>query len=612
MTRLVFDIETNGFLDVLTCVHCLTVWDVDTGEHALYAGVDVEVGLRRLQEADKIIGHNVIKFDVPAIKKVYPWWSVPQERIRDTIVLTRLIWPELKKRDAARAKAGKFPGKLIGKHTLKAWGVRIGNFKGEYEGGWETYTDEMGAYCDQDGSTTVSLLQRCERENYSEEAIELEHQVAWIIAEQEQHGVMFDEPSAQKLHVELVARKEKLERELETLFDPWFVAGKVFTPKRDNKKQGYTADAPFTRVELTTFNPTSRDQIGDRLTKLYGWKPEEYTDGGKPKVDESTISVLDYPPCVKLTEYLTIAKRLGQLVEGKQAWLKCVRPDGRIHGGVITNGCVTGRMTHQSPNLGQVPAVGKPYGAECRALFCVPADKKQVGADAAALELCMLGHYMAKYDGGAYSKAVTEGKQADGTDVHTLNCLALGFEPKKLYTVNGKQNSGRQIAKRFIYAFLYGCGDAKAASILGVSVEEAKKIKARFLKKLPALKMLIDAVRNAVRTKGYLRGLDGRVLAIRSQHAALNTLLQSAGAVVMKKALVIFNESLRVSGLSSPVDYAFVLNVHDEWQLEVKPELAGEVGTKAVDSIRAAGTYFHLRCPLSGEFKIGDNWRDTH
>lgn len=155
-------------------------------------------------------------------------------------------------------------------------------------------------------------------------------------------------------------------------------------------------------------------------------------------------------------------------------------------------------------------------------------------------------------------------------------------------------------------AYLYGAGDEKIGSITGGGSSEGKKLKAAFLKKTPALAKLKAAIDKAVKDKGYLIGLDGRELPIRSSHAALNTLLQSAGAIVMKKALVI------LADLLEPYDAKFVLNIHDEWQIEAADDCADLVGKLAVQAIREAGEFYGFRCPLDGEYKIGNNWCETH
>jgi DNA polymerase I-like protein with 3'-5' exonuclease and polymerase domains len=264
--------------------------------------------------------------------------------------------------------------------------------------------------------------------------------------------------------------------------------------------------------------------------------------------------------------------------------------------------------------MAQVPAGYSPYGHECRSLFIVPEGKVLIGADAAALELRDLAGYMARYDAGAYVTTVLNGIKAEGTDIHSVNARALGLDPLKEY-FDGE--TGRDIAKTWFYAFIYGAGDEKLGQITtrqkGNKARMAgKSSRSKFMKGLPALAALAEKVRQTVKEKGFLRGLDGRLLTVRSQHAALNTLLQSAGAIQMKRALVILDRTLQAMGFVPGIHYEFVANVHDEWQIEADQELGETIGKAAVAAIRQAGESFGFRCPLDGEFRIGRNWSETH
>lgn len=613
MTRLIFDCETDRLLDELTKVHCLVLQDADTGQvwscsdHPGYT--PVEEGLRLLQDADIIIGHNVISFDVPALQKVYPWWK-PKGTIRDTIVCARLMWPadDIKARDLSRVKAKKMPGNLAGNFSLEAWGYRLGEYKGDYKGPWHTWSEEMQDYCVQDVVVTAKLWARIEAKKWPEESIQLEHAVQHIICRQERYGFLFDQEMAAAYYADLVQRKLDLEADLQVAFPPRKIET-VFIPKVNNKTRGYVKGVPFTKVRTEVFNPGSRDHISSRLIEKYGWEPQEYGKDGKPTVDDETLQGLPYPEVKVLCEYLMVLKRMGQLATGKEAWLKHVKADGRIHGRVTTNGAVTGRMTHSKPNIAQVPGLldkktgePMPYGKESRSCFTVPKGKVLVGCDADALELRCLAGYMARYDGGAYIKTVLEGKKELGTDMHTVNAKALGCS--------------RDAAKTWFYAFIYGAGDAKLGTILSAPASQVmawgKRSRARFMKNLPALGTIVDKVAEKVRKQGYLRGLDGRRLRVRSSHSALNTLLQSAGAILMKQALVILDADLQAAGYIPGVHYEFVANVHDEWQIEADEDIAKDIGARAVTAIIRAGEHFNFGCPLAGNAGYGRNWAETH
>jgi DNA polymerase I len=600
MERLVFDLETNGLLPEVSTIHCLVIRNIDTDEVETYTsdGVDgITSGLSRLQYADVLIGHNIIKYDIPVIIKLHPWFQNVLDHpnapiLMDTLVLSRLIWPEIRNDDfRLREKRPEFPTKMIGRHSLESWGHRLGNHKGDYDGGWEKLNQEMVDYCIQDTKVTALLWNLIQTKEYSDDAIILEHDFVKCIQKQEQFGFVFNEDKAGKLYIKLGNRKREIVCELRKSFSDWEIHT-PFTPKVNSKKFGYKKGVPTVKVKKVIFNPSSRDHIAHCLTKKYNWKPKQFTQEGKPQVDESVLNSLPYPEAKLLAEYLMLDKRLGMIGEGRQAWLKLVTPEGKIHGTVTTNGAVTGRCTHQRPNVAQVPSMKVDYGKECRELFTVPDGYSLVGADASGIELRCLAHYMAKYDGGSYVKELLEG------DIHSANQKAAGLPT-------------RDNAKTFIYAYLYGAGDAKIGSIVGGNGKEGRKLKNQFLKKTPALKQLRETVVETLKKKGYLKGIDGRILSCRSEHSALNTLLQSAGGLLVKTATVILHRMMK-DEYQYGTDWAMVAHVHDEMQLQVRSGLEKTVGAMAVNSIVKAGEQYNFRCPLDGEFKIGANWAETH
>jgi len=607
---LIFDIETNGLLDTLTKIHTMTIYDTNTRKYTRYDKSDTIRGVARLTKAQTICGHNIIGFDIPAILKLYPDWQIP-EKVLDTLVWARLLYPDVYKSDIHLFKRGAMPGQLMGRHSLEAWGYRIGELKGDYKArpdAWEGWTPAMSAYCEQDVRVTVKLVERLESFAVSERALQLEHQVAWVLARQERRGFCFNRQQGERLYEEWTIKRLELAEQLRSVFGAFYMEGEEFIPKRTMRrttpggwKELIVAGAPMTKVDLEEFNPSSRFHIANRLKKLYGWEPAEFTETGAPKIDDITLEGLPWPEAKLLQQYLTLEKRIGQLAEGKQAWFKHYREEtGRIHGAVNGNGAVTGRMSHFAPNMAQVPAVYSPYGKECRELFMVPPGFKLVGIDASSLEMCCLAHYLYPYDQGKYVDAVTKGSKEDGTDPHTLNKVALGID-------------SRDTAKTWFYAFIYGAGDTKLGKILGVTFRQAKAKREQFLKNLRSmdeLKKIIDAT---LKKRNYLIGLDGRRLQVRSAHSALNTLLQSAGALIMKQALVVLDDLLQMEhGLKPGVDYEFVGNIHDEWQIEVKEEHAELVGQTGVRAITLAGELFNFKCPLTGDYRIGNNWAETH
>jgi DNA polymerase-1 len=549
MRKIILDIETNLKHDqVWMCVTREIRGDVTVWKEAN--------GLQKyLDSCDLIIMHNGICFDAPVLKRN---WNITmkQNQMCDTLVLSRLLSPSLE-----------------GGHSLDAWGQRLGFTKGDFKDFDSGYSKEMEEYCIQDTLVTEKLYQHLTaeltRNKFDERSIKLEHNVQAVIATQETNGFKLNERAAVTLLATLQSKLVVLETELQNIFP-------TKTTPRVSEKTGKPLK-PLVEV----FNPGSRKQIGERLIEK-GWKPEKFTENGQPIVDEGTLEGLDFPEAKAIAEYLLLQKRIAQI----KSWLDVIQPDGRVHGRVITNGAVTGRMTHHSPNMTQVPSCGSPYGEDCRDLWIVEKGYKLVGIDASGLELRMLAHYM-KDD--AYIYEVTQG------DIHTANQKAAGLET-------------RAQAKTFIYAFLYGAGAAKIGKVVGAGAKEGQRLIDSFLENTPKLRALRENVAKVCKSSGSLPGLDGRRLHVRSDHAAVNTLLQGAGAIVMKQALVILDERLTKLG----VDYKFVANVHDEWQIEVEEAYADMVGKLGVQAIEQAGRVLEMRCPLTGEYRVGNSWKETH
>ena len=631
---LVFDIETDGLLKEVTKVHCMCIQDTETGKMYRFQPDQVIDGVRMLDDAIKadnvICGQNVIEYDIPALEKLYPWFKVPYKRrgqVLDTLVLSRLIYSNIELIDLGLMKAKKLPKQLFGSHKLMAWGYRLGVLKGHYgehEDAWAIYTPEMLDYNEQDVVVTAALYDKLMANGYSSKAIALEHAVAWLMAKQERNGFKFNYAGAELLEKNLRARNAVLEAELLRKIPQ--LPDKIFVPKRDNKRLGYKAGVPIQKYK--EFNPNSRKQLEYVFREMYGYNPDNLDLYDIPdmddcpnvknyrlKMDEETMKyVANDTSCPNelkhiaeiVSESLMLNKRIGQIADGKAAWMKMFdKDDGCIHGRVIANGTVTGRATHSSPNVAQVPHVGSPYGEECRALWNA-GDWWQAGIDACGLELRCLAHFMAPYDGGEYAHTILTG------DIHTKNQQAAGLPE-------------RNQAKTFIYAFLYGAGDAKIGRIIKGTEKDGKQIKRKFLKATPAIKKLRDAVQDAIVEtdrgrvtrwkRHYLRGLDGRLLHVRSPHSALNLLLQSAGALVCKKWIVETERRLESLGLKHgwDGDYAFMAWIHDEIQVACRTkEIANIVVEEAQKAMRDAEAFFNFRIQLDTDGKIGKNWADCH
>lgn len=626
---IVFDLESNGLLPTVSLLHCAWVYDAYSDTYELYR--DATRLFERIEKAYRgqnlVIGHNIIKFDIPCIKKlVQKDFSVdPKELTLDTLVMSRLVYPEMMDRDAKRKE---FPKKLMGSHSLKAWGYRLGELKGtygeEHEDAWSEVNDEMIEYCKQDVKVTCMLFDKLISKGFPLQAIELEHNIAWLMAKQERNGFPFDKDSAVALYAELSSKRQALVSSLVDTFGSWkrFVGYKIY--KRDNPKKGIKAGVPYEQYKDETFNPSSRDHIAKVMIER-GWKPTIFTPSGKPQVNEDTLKdAPDIPEKEMLLEYLTIQKRISQLAEGGYAWLKLMEKDDdgiyRIHGSVNPNGAVTGRATHAYPNIAQVPSGHSIFGKECRSLFNVPKGWLEVGCDASGLELRCLAHFMYPYDNGAYIHEILNG------DIHTANQKAAGLPT-------------RDNAKTFIYGFLYGAGDEKIGKIVGKGKEEGKRLKDKFLKATPALKTLRDTIEsslvssstwigginkvtwkkrlfsNGIDYTHCVKGLDGRPIYVRSPHCALNTILQSAGALVCKLWMVRWEENMRKAGYKHgwDGDFCCMAWVHDEGQYACRTREIAEACVRiAQESMRQVQQEFNFRAQLDTEGKIGNNWYECH
>ena len=569
---LIFDLETDGLLDDVTKVHCIVTQDTETGDVRTYDPTQIDLALEVLENADRIGGHNVMAYDIPVLRKLYDFKY--NGKLFDTLVASRLIWPNMKEKDMLKRTVD---NKLIGSHSLKAWGQRLKFHKGDYgeqDEAWDAYTQQMLDYCVQDVALNVKLYELILSKKYPEEPMRLEHEMNRLLIKQQEEGFPFDVPKAQKLYTLLSTRKLEIETKLVETLEPTIIVLK-------------------TKTKTIPFNPASRQQIADRLQKL-GWKPEEFTPSGEPKVDEKILAGIDLPEAALLTEFLMLNKRLGQLGNGKQAWLKLEKA-GRIHGRVNHMGAVTSRCTHSDPNVAQVPSAGAAFGKECRELFHAPNGYSLLGADASGLELRCLAHYMNRFDGGRYGKEILEG------DIHTANQEAAGL-------------ATRPQAKTFIYGFLYGAGNEKIGQIIGKGAKEGGQIKKRFLAKTPALKKLTEALNNKLenqRGEKFINGLDGRLIPIRHPHAALNTLLQSAGAIICKKWYATVENMIRAKGYTNE-EVTIVAFVHDEVQILVKKGLEDEIGEITKAAIKETERAYNFKCPLDSEFQVGTSWAETH
>jgi len=553
--KCILDIETNGFLDDATNVHCIVAYDIDGKKPYVFKGDECRVRFPNFaRNVSQFIMHNGLSFDAPMLNKLCGT-EIKDNSILDTLILSQLFNPM---RD--------------GGHSLESWGERFKFPKGSVES-FDYYTEDMLEYCKQDVNITYKLYNYLKEEGskFSKRSIDLEHRIRKIINDQEDFGFYLDIPYATTFMASLQDRSQNIYNQLQEVFPPVVTTGRVH--KRSGK--------PLKDI-IEPFNPASRKQIGERLIEL-GWEPTKKTDKGNVVVDEDVLSTIDMEEAKLIAEYLLLQKRHTQVA----SWVEAVKNDGRVHGRVLTLRTVTGRMAHTSPNMAQVPAVYSPFGKECR--LCWTVENKDthslVGTDASGLELRGLAHFM---NDPKFTEEILNG------DVHTANQKMAGLET-------------RDQAKTFIYALMYGAGAAKIGSIVGGDAKTGERLISKFMGNMPKFSLLKNKLTEASES-GIIRGLDGRLLHIRSAHASLNTLIQGSGAVICKQWLVQMTDKIQESG----VDARLVASVHDEYQFEVANSDTEKFGKITNEAIKEVEEIYNLKCPLDSEFKVGKNWSETH
>ena len=554
MKNLILDIETNLAHDTIWLV---VTKDTETDEVQCYTAPCSELA-DAIAGADSVVGHNLIGFDAPVLAKCWDIVIEPQKAV-DTLLMSRLLEPS-----------------IDGGHSLKKWGERLHNAKtdfdvSDFDAGW---SQEMQDYCIQDVQLTHDLHKYLVAsfstwKDNGAQALKLEHDIQHICAEMKVTGFKLDVDKAATFLSTLTSREDEIEQQLQEVFPP-------IVTRRWSEKTGKEL-----KTDVQVFNPGSRKQIAERLQTL-GVEFTKKTEKGNIIIDDAVLNEIDLPEAKLLAEYFLLQKRSG-LVKG---WIKYLDfADGRVHGSVITNGAVTGRMTHRNPNMAQIPSTNSPYGDICREVWTVEPGRKLVGADLSGIELRCLAHYMKDDD---YTKELLDG------DIHTRNQEAAGLPT-------------RSNAKTFIYATLYGAGPAKIGSIINGGAKEGKKLLNKFFTNLPKLGILLDKVKR-LGASGFITGLDNRKLHIRSEHSALNTLLQSCGAIIAKQWCVEMYNEVQRQGL----DAKLVAFVHDELQWDCAAKDAEKVGQIAVASAAKAGKILQFRLEVGADYSVGNTWKDTH
>jgi DNA polymerase I-like protein with 3'-5' exonuclease and polymerase domains len=598
--KLVFDIEADGLLNTITKVHCLVAQDVETGEVHKFIGHKeiTDKGLPLLDGAEEVAGHNIISYDLPALKKIFAWKLNGNVKVFDTLLAGKLSNPDIYNTDVT-GRYRNLEKKNYGSYSLESFGQRLGNFKGSKPVDFAVFTEEMLTYCVQDVDTNTTVYKYLKSLNLSEQALAIEHNFWHNTMAMEESGFPFDSKAASSLYAKLTAERENIRKELTTLFP-------VRVIERVSEKTG----KPL-KPKTIEFNPSSRDHIAYWFKEKYQWTPKAFTPSGKAEINADILEDLDYPEAAELKRYFILDKVIGMIAEGKGAWLTLVGDDGRMHGRINTIGAATTRCTHSGPNMAQVPSVRKPFGEDCRSFFHAPKGYKQIGTDLNAIELRCFAHYLGAYDDGEYTNIIL------GGDIHWANAVAAGFHPplpegQAYDSSNKEQKLARDRAKTLIYAMIYGAGDPKLGQITGGGSKEGKAIRKKLYENFPAIEKLTNDVKKAAESRGSIKLMHGAQIPIRKAFAALNTLLQGAGAVIAKEWLNVAREMADAKGWVYDKDFWFAAHIHDEVQAFAKDEIAKDFAKLMEAAAQEAGARLGMRCRVDAEAKIGTNWADCH
>lgn len=635
MLRILADLETNNLLDKVSEIYCLMAQDIDdpSGEIKCFHD-DPEIspkhgslreGLLWLKEADEISGHNWTGYDDLVLVKLaakygVEWKPTPASKVYDTLVESKLVYSDRKERDYPLQKQRRnsdvpFPGQHIGRHTLGAWGFRLGEHKGDFKE-FEVFTQAMLDYGIQDIRTNRRLLDvlRPRSPEFEYEGVttsDVEQFFANVMTKQGEHGVRLDVEAGRELLDRLTKRRDELEALIQEQFPPLEVSFKANAKTGTIAKRLCKHRGERFPNKLVFFNPGSRAQLAARLTKKHGWVPQEiHKKTRNPVMQERILAdlALEYPEVASVSEFLVVNARISILQDSPNSYFRLAK-DGRLHGKTWHIGTVTHRVSHASPNLGNVTSVDKPYGREMRSIFVADEGFEQVGFDASGIQLRGLGHYLAPYDGGAYGEAACNGREEDGTDVHSVHARAIS------HAVETSRGEG----KGTTYAFLFGAQDGKLGRMRGGNKALGMKIRNALKQHVNGLGPLIDSLtktsdpaRPCPLHRGWLLTPDKRRIGIRHAHAVLNSLLMSFEAAVMKWMLYFLYQELPARGIIPWEDFFQTGFIHDEVQGSLRPGLR-EPFQDAVDAaFKRAEVALGIRVPIAGKAKFGQSWADTH
>lgn len=634
--KLICDIETNGLYNPDT-IHCIVAEDFDTDEVFKFVDdsvlsdyknlVDVQPVSKfteLLKETYEIVGHNFLSFDAPVLDDLLNTSLLsdnPECKILDTLVVSRLIFTQRNSQ------------------SLDAWGEDIGIKKPEHED-WSVFSKDMLRRCTKDVKINKVLYKilraKASKQKFSKLSVDIEHESQKILNKQQKYGFAFDRPKAIELYNKLSEVRDEFIDNIGKYFPPLPKPVKEveLRYKKDGsrsivglKSLGYDDPLKYvygdhTRIEWQEFNLRSPSQINDRMDRC-GWDPYIKTDSGNSyKICEENLKTLpDTAPQAahKLVEWRILDNRCKLLEE----WIEISASDGRLHGQVLSIGAVTHRMSHRSPQTANIPSTRSEYGGELRELWTVTDTSKYslLGADASGIQLRVLAHYM---NDPEYTEAVQG-------DIHSYNAEVIGVS--------------RSEAKTFIYAWALNASPNKLGKIVGGGYKEGLALDRKFKEAMPAAGKLKQKAEMIADRAGFYRAIDGRLIPMKSAHFALSAMLQGAESIIMKQVMIWLDDYLKKNW----PDARQVGIIHDEFQLEVPRKSTtivkkfkteeeadiwsspqgkvfsstrpldnyyfkcyNEIGEKITHLFRDTTEFFNLRCPMDGEYQVGNNWKDTH
>lgn len=613
--KVICDIEANGLRP--DKIWCIVAQDIETNE--IYRFDRVYRDPRPFQEfarsVQQWIGHNFQGYDIRWLN-LLALGSQPirPDQVIDTLVVSRLV------------NFGRPGG-----HGLESWGAEFGIVKPEQEQ-WDEYDPKMLYRCEQDVRINRQLYDRFQK--YIESlkwqlALKIEHSTADFCRRLEENGFPFDLKAAEELRDTWEKELQEITDGLQKDFPPRYEVIREITPVLTKAGKLHSKDfrwyegdpngifsvgGSFSLVRRVDFDPASKQKVIDRLWE-HGWKPYNKTEGHKDylrrpkrerdperlshfqrygyKLDKQNLDTLPKvapQSAHSLVRWLELTGLLNQL----KGWIELYAVDtGRIHGRFHSIGAWSGRCSHSNPNMANASTY-----SEIRKLWTSTADTVLVGCDAAGIQLRILAHYM---DDERFTNALVAGKKEDGTDPHTLNANALG-------QVCLRHSDPRDRAKTFIYAWLLGAANGKIGEILECSAKEAGEAVDSFIRSYPGLKRLKDVTIPSDAKRGYFEGLDGRFVRQTEERLVISGYLQNGEAVVMKLARMLWEDEVRKKGIwCQPVNF-----VHDEFCVLTKQENAEFLGQSIAGAIERAGVILKTKCPMAGEYKIGQTWYDVH